>query len=277
MENIAKKGNFSDMKPTLAFIKELALQAGDILQNYAREDLDVRHKSRTDLVTNADHAAEKLIIGAIKKAFPNHAINAEESGKWEGAAEHQWYIDPLDGTLNYAHGVPIYCVSIGYAYQGKMHLGVIYDPTRDEMFAAERCKGATLNDQPMHVSEQTDLINSMLVTGFPNEIWGAPDDNTDNFFRFSQLAQTVRRLGSAALDGAYVAAGRLDGFWENEVHEWDVAAGALLVEEAGGVVTNIYGDKDYLKKPVTILSANPVIHAKMLDVLAEVRKKRNYN
>jgi myo-inositol-1(or 4)-monophosphatase len=263
------------MKPTLAFVKELALQAGDILQNYVKEDLDVRHKSRTDLVTNADHASEEFIIGAIRAAFPNHAINAEESGEWEGAAEHQWYIDPLDGTLNYAHGVPIYCVSIGYAYQGKMHLGVIYDPTRDEMFAAERGKGATLNDHPMFVSKHTDMINCMLVTGFPNDIWGSPDDNTDNFIRFSQVAQTVRRLGSAALDIAYVAAGRLDGFWENEVFQWDVAAGSLMVEEAGGLVTSIYGDADYMKRPVSIIAANPIIHAEMLNVLAEIRAKRN--
>ncbi len=263
------------MQPTLDFIKELALHAGQILQSYANKELNIRHKSRTDLVTNADHASEKYLIETIKNAFPSHAINAEESGEWEGSPDHQWFIDPLDGTLNYAHGVPIYCVSIGYAYKGKVSLGVIYDPTRDEMFCAERGKGATLNDVPMRVSNYSDLINCMLVTGFPGVSWGSPDDNTDNFFRFSQLAQSVRRLGSAALDIAYVAAGRLDGFWENGVHQWDVAAGSLMVEEAGGIVTNIYGKTDFMQKPVSILAANPDIHSEMLAVLARLREQRN--
>jgi myo-inositol-1(or 4)-monophosphatase len=262
------------MEPTLAFIKDLALQAGHILQSYIHKDLDVKHKSRTDLVTNADHASEKFIIDTIKEKFPGHAINAEESGNLPGAVEHQWYVDPLDGTLNYAHGVPIYCVSIGYATQGQMTLGVIYDPTRDELFCAERGKGATLNGERMLVSDHSKLIDCMLVTGFPNDIWGAPEDNTDNFIRFSQLAQTVRRLGSASLDVAYVAAGRLDGFWENQIFPWDIAAGALMVQEAGGVVTNIFGEADYMKKPISFVAANAKIHSTMLEVLAEVRYKR---
>jgi myo-inositol-1(or 4)-monophosphatase len=262
------------MQPSLSFIENIAVKAGNILQEYASEDLDVKHKSRTDLVTNADHASEKYLIEVIKDAFPEHSINAEESGNWEGIPDHQWYIDPLDGTLNYAHGVPIYCVSIGYAYQGKMTLGVIYDPTREELFCAEYGKGATLNGILMHVSSRGDLIDSMLATGFPKDIWGAPQDNMDNFFRFSQRAQNVRRLGSAALTIAYVAAGRLEGFWENEIFQWDVAAGALMVSEAGGKVTNIYGKADYLKKPVSFVSANANIHSAMLDVLAEVRAER---
>lgn len=263
------------MQPTLKFLKDLALKAGEILQSYTDKELDVKHKSRTDLVTNADHASERFLIETIKKAFPEHKINAEESGEWEGTAEHQWFIDPLDGTLNYAHGVPNYCVSIGYAYQGKVTLGAIYDPIRDEMFSAERGKGASLNDATLQVSKQEDLINCMLVTGFPNDIWGSPGDNMDNFFRFSQLAQTIRRMGSAALDIAYVAAGRVEGFWRNEVYQWDIAAGALMVEEAGGTVTNIYGNSDYLQKPVSIVAANPTIHADMLAVLAEVREQRS--
>jgi len=262
------------MEPTLAFIKNLALQAGHILQSYVDRDLNIKHKSRTDLVTDADHASEEYLIETIKKTFPEHAINAEESGEWTGAAEHRWYIDPLDGTLNYTHGVPIYCVSIGYAHLGKMTLGVIYDPTRDELFTAARGKGAWLNDAPIHVSNYSDLINCMLVTGFPHDIWGSPGDNMDNFFRFSQLAQSVRRLGSAALDIAYVAAGRLDGFWQNEMYQWDIAAGCLMVEEAGGIVSDIKGDPDYLKRPVSLVAANPFIHPGMLEVLAEVRENR---
>ena len=262
------------MQPTLAFVTDLAKHAGEILQSYTGKELDIKHKSRTDLVTNADNASENFLIEAIKKTFPDHTINAEESGELEGSAVHQWFIDPLDGTLNYAHGVPIYSVSIGYAYQGEIKLGVIYDPTRDEMFSAERGKGAALNNVPMKVSKNSDLINCMLVTGFPTDLWGTRDDNMDNFFRFSQLAQTVRRLGSAALDIAYVAAGRLDGFWRNSVFQWDIAAGALMVEEAGGMVTNIYGDADFMQKPVSIVAANPIIHAEMLDVFASIRKQR---
>lgn len=262
------------MKPTLDFVKEIATQAGNILQSFIGEDLDIRHKSRTDLVTKADHASEQYLITTIQKAFPEHALNAEESGKWGGKAEHQWYIDPLDGTLNYAHSVPFYCVSIGYAFEGQMRLGVVYDPTRGEFFCAERGKGATLNDKPIRVSEFTDLVDCMLVTGFPNEMWDAQDDNTDNFIRFSKLSQTVRRLGSAALDVVYVAAGRLDGFWTVEIFQWDVAAGSLIVEEAGGVVTNIYGSPAFMEKPVSIVCANPAIQAKMVDVLADVREER---
>jgi myo-inositol-1(or 4)-monophosphatase len=265
------------MKPTLDFIKEIARHAGEILDSFVGEDLDVKHKSRTDLVTKADHASEQYLIETIRKSFPDHAINAEESGKWEGAAEHQWFIDPLDGTLNFAHGVPIYAVSIGYAYQGRVELGVVYDPTRKEFFSAERGKGATLNDNPMHVSGFEDLVDCMLVTGFPNDMWGTPDDNTRNFIRFSKLAQTVRRLGSAALDVVYVAAGRLDGFWEVEIFNWDVAAGGLIVREAGGVVTNLYGNEDFLKEPISIVCANPTIHAKMLEVLKEEREERDQN
>jgi myo-inositol-1(or 4)-monophosphatase len=254
------------VKPTLDFVQSIAAQAGEILLNFAVDDLNIELKSRRDLVTQADHASEQFLINTIRKDFPDHTIIAEESGSWAGAQDHQWYIDPLDGTLNYAHGVPIYCVSIGYACQGRMELGVVYDPTRGEFFCAERGQGATLNGKPIHVSNYTDLVDCMLVTGFPNEIEDPPDDNTTNFFRFNQLAQTVRRLGSAALDVVYVAAGRLDGFWEVSIFQWDIAAGGLIVEEAGGVVTEIHGGPDYMKRPPSILCANPVIHRKMLDV-----------
>lgn len=261
------------MKPTLEFITKLAFDAGDILQSYVGKDLDVQHKSRTDLVTRADHASEKFLISSIRKAFPTHAINAEESGEWEGNEKHKWYLDPLDGTNNYAHGIPIYCVSIGYAYEDEVILGVVYDPTRKEFFCAERGKGATLNGDPIHVSQESELINCMLGTGFPNNRWGGANDNTINFFEFSKISQAVRRLGSAALDVVYVAAGRLDGFWEISVHEWDVAAGGLIVQEAGGVVTDLFGGSDFLTKPVSLIAANPAIHAKMQDVLERVRRE----
>ena len=262
------------MQPTLEFVKEIAEQAGEILESYAGEELNIEHKSRTDLVTIADHQSEQFIINAIQQSFPDHAIKAEESGRWSGSAEHQWYIDPLDGTLNYAHGVPFYCVSVGYAYRGELTLGVVYDPTRAEFFCAERGKGATLNEKPIRVADHRELIDCMLVTGFPNDMWDTPDDNTANFIHFSKQSQTVRRLGSAALDAVYVAAGRLDGFWEVELFNYDVAAGALIVREAGGEVTNVFGDSNILKEPISIVCANPVIHSKMLEVLEEVRNNQ---
>jgi myo-inositol-1(or 4)-monophosphatase len=255
------------MQPTLDFIKQIARQAGDILESFTGEDLDIRHKSRTDLVTRADHASEDYLIGVIREAFPDHAINAEESGQLAGTPDHQWFIDPLDGTLNYAHGLPIYCVSIAYACQGEVTLGVVYDPSRDELFSAELGKGAFLNDKPIHVSNIDTLLESMLVTGFPHDLWGTPGDNTNFFFEFSKLTQTVRRLGSAALDIVYVAAGRMEGFWEVSINSWDVAAGGLIVREAGGLVTNIAGDPDFLKEPISIIAANPAIHARMKALL----------
>lgn len=270
-QKLSTKDTLNTMQPTLDFIQKIATDAGQILQEYRSKNLNIQHKSRTDLVTAADHASEQYLINAIHEKFPDHAINAEESGKWQGNAEHRWYIDPLDGTLNYAHGLPIYCVSIAYAYQGELQLGVVYDPNQEEIFSAQQGKGATLNGNPIHVSDYEDLIDCMLVTGFPNDMWDTPDDNTANFIRFSKHAQSVRRLGSAALDFVYIAAGRLDGFWEVVIFQWDVAAAGLIVREAGGIVTDVYGNADFLKEPVSILSANPIIHSKMLTILKDVR------
>jgi len=263
------------MQPTLEFVKNISRQAGQILQSFVGKEMDVRHKSRTDLVTKADHASERFLIDAVRAEFPDHAVNAEESGELAGSQAHQWFIDPLDGTLNFAHGVPFYCVSVGYAFQGEMALGVIYDPVRDEMFCARRGKGATLNGKPIQVSGFTDLIDCMLVTGFPYDHEHAPDDNNENFIRFNQLSQTVRRLGSAALNVAYVGAGRLDGFWEVTIRPWDVAAAGLIVREAGGAATNVYGDPNFMAEPISLVCANPIIHAKMLDALADVRGARD--
>jgi myo-inositol-1(or 4)-monophosphatase len=259
------------LKPSVDFIKSIATQAGEILLYYAQGEKDIQHKGRTDLVTVADRASEAYLIGEIRKAFPDHAINAEESGDILGSVDHKWFIDPLDGTLNYAHGIPIYSVSVGYAHKGEMMLGVVYDPVLRECFWAERGGGAYLNEKPIHVSNFVDLIDCLLATGFPNEVWGTPGDNIGNFFHFSQVSQTVRRLGSAALDIAYVAAGRLDGFWSVSIYPWDFAAGALMVQEAGGVVTDVFGVLDVMQKPYSIVCANPIIHQKMLAVLEAVR------
>ena len=180
------------MQPTLDFVKQLALKAGQILQSFVGKDLHIQHKSRTDLVTGADHAAEAYLIQTIRENFPDHAINAEESGELAGDVEHQWFIDPLDGTLNYAHGIPVYSVSIGYAIKNQMQLGVVYDPTRDEIFSAEYGKGAALNGQSIHVSGFTALVDCMLATGFPPDMFDTPSDNMAYFRAF--------RKGSRASD-----------------------------------------------------------------------------
>ena len=261
------------MQPTLDFIKQIARDAGEILQDMAGGELGIQHKSEKDLVTRADHDSEEFIIGSIRKALPDHTINAEESGHLSGTVEHQWFIDPIDGTLNYAHGVPFYCISIAYAYQGEVILGVVYDPVRRECFSAELGKGAHLNDKPIKVANYENLVDCMLSTGFPGNQWGSPEDNLHDFYHFSLAAQTVRRLGSAALDLAYVAAGRLDGFWEKSVHNWDIAAAGLIVKEAGGVATNVFGGSEYLKDPISIVAANPIIQPQLLEILAEVRRE----
>ena len=186
---------------------------------------------------------------------------------FQGSDEHVWYIDPLDGTVNYAHNIPIFCVSIAYAFRGTLTLGAVYDPMREEMFLAERGKGAHLNGRLLRVSSAVELQKSLLVTGFPYNAWNTPQDNFDNFVKFGKLSRGVRRLGSAALDLSYVAAGRFDGFWEMALNPWDVAAGGLMVEEAGGRVTSVSGETDYISSPQSILACTPGIHARMLEEL----------
>ena len=177
--------------------------------------------------------------------FPGHQIVSEEVGLVPGSAADQWYVDPLDGTVNYAHGIPIFSVSIAYARDGVVTLGVVYDPMQDELFAAERGQGAWCNGRRLQVSQVTDFQHSLLVTGFPYDAWTTQHDNLENFGRFARITQGVRRLGSAALDLCYVAAGRFDGYWELSLNPWDLAAGALIALEAGAVVTNLDGAKGY--------------------------------
>lgn len=186
-----------------------------------------------------------------------------------GDTVHGWYVDPLDGTVNYAHRIPIFSVSIGYAFEGRMKLGAVYDPMRDELFSAERGAGARLNGLPIHVSGAVDLQRSLLVTGFPYDAWDTKQDNFDNFIRLGKLTQGVRRLGSAAIDACWVGAGRFDGFWEIALKAWDVAAGGLIAEEAGATVTDINNGPDYLKEPQSIVAAAPGIHAEILEKLAK--------
>jgi myo-inositol-1(or 4)-monophosphatase len=254
------------MQPTLEEVVQFARKAGEILQEGVGTDLKIRHKGRIDLVTKTDQLSEDYLVGEIKKRYPQHSIFTEESGHHAGQADACWYIDPLDGTANYAHGVPIYCVSIAYAEKNQMRLAVVLDPTRPECFCAEHGRGAWLNDQPIHVSHNSALVDALLVTGFPYHT-RTENNNLDNFASFFYEAQSVRRLGSAALDLCYVAAGRVDGYWQIESHAWDVAAGVLIVQEAGGKVTNLAGEADFLREPYCTVAANADLHPKILKVL----------
>jgi len=248
---------------------EIAQQAGEILRVGFGQHHQVEFKGEIDLVTEIDHRSEELILGEIGKRFPDHAAFSEESGERSGSAEDIWYVDPLDGTLNYSHGLPFFCVSIAYAHKGRFTFGAVYDPIAEEMYIAENGKGARLNGKPIHASAVAELKSSLLVTGFPYDAWTNPINNFAEFQRFSMRTQGVRRLGSAALDLCYVAAGRLDGFWEIRLNPWDVAAGALIAQEAGALVTNVRGDPDFIGKPQSVLAANPALHAKMLEILKE--------
>lgn len=255
------------MHPTLSYLENLARQAGAILRTGYNKEHQVGYKGVIDLVTEVDHQSEAYLLGEVRRDFPAHHIFSEETGIIQGNDEHVWYIDPLDGTVNYAHHVPVFCISIGYAYKGKLTLGAVYDPLRDEMFTAERGQGAYLNGMRLSASTTTELQRSLLVTGFPYDTWNTAQDNFANFLKFSKLSQGVRRLGSAALDLCYVGSGRFDGFWELSLNPWDVAAGGLLCEEAGAKVTNISGGTDYISPPQSILAAAPGIHARMLEEL----------
>jgi myo-inositol-1(or 4)-monophosphatase len=257
------------MQPTLNDLIELAKHSGAILREGYGKQHTIEFKGEIDLVTEIDHQSEEYLLGEVSTRFPKHRVFSEESGERAGSADDIWYIDPLDGTLNYSHGVQLFCVSIAYAHNGDLKLAAIYDPMANELYTAERGKGAWLNDQPLRVSKTSELKSSLLVTGFPYDAWTNPVNNFAEFERFSRRSQGVRRLGSAALDLVYVAAGRLDGFWEIRLNAWDVAAGALIAQEAGALVTDVRGGPDFISKPQSVLAANPVLHAKMLEVLKE--------
>lgn len=254
----------------LNFAIQTARDAGRILaERFGRATLQVSNKGEIDLVTEADLAAESFIIERIKSHYPRHSILAEESDasgiQYEGEGSFKWIIDPLDGTTNYAHAYPCFCVSIALERNGRVELGVIHDPIRDETFAAERGEGATLNGRRIRVSDVDDLNNAMLCTGFPYNVREL-GDFARHFYNFIMHAQAVRRDGSAALDLAYVACGRFDGFWEEGLRPWDVAAGILLIEEAGGRVSYYDGTPFEIYRP-PILASNGLIHEAMMRVL----------
>lgn len=251
----------------LNFAIETAQQAGHILmEKFGR--ITVSKKGDINLVTEADLASEAHIIERIKSYHPKHAILAEESGDAViigGDSTWKWIIDPLDGTTNYAHGYPCFCVTIALEHEGDIVLGVTFDPTRNELFAAERGQGASLNGKPIRVSSAEKLGDALLVTGFPYDFKQKPNFGRHlNEFLFH--SRGVRRDGSAAIDMAYVACGRFDGFWEEGLNPWDVAAGKLLIEEAGGIVTYYDGSALSIYKP-PICASNGAIHSQMLEVL----------
>ena len=254
----------------LNFAIETARDAGRLLAERFGRNLRVSNKSELDLVTESDIASEHLIIDRIKTHYPRHAILAEESGAnppADGAqSDWRWIIDPLDGTTNYAHGYPCFCVSIGLEQQGTLEIGVVYDPMRDEMFTAERGEGAALNGKKIQVSPTPNLASALLCTGFPYDV-RERGEFARHFANFIMNAQGVRRDGAAALDLADVAAGRFDGFWEEGLKPWDVAAGALLIEEAGGKVSDYRGGPLEIFRP-PILASNGLIHEQMMRVLA---------
>jgi myo-inositol-1(or 4)-monophosphatase len=254
----------------LNFAIQTAHEAGRVLAERFGRSIKISHKGDIDLVTESDVAAERLIVERIKSYYPRHSILAEESGDsqmHDGVhAEWKWIIDPLDGTTNYAHGYPCFCVSIALERAGEVVLGVIHDPIRDETFAAERGEGATLNGRRIHVSEVDELNRAMLCTGFPYDV-RERGDFARHFTNFIMHAQAVRRDGSAALDLAYVAAGRFDGFWEEGLRPWDVAAGVIIVEEAGGRVSHYDGAPFHIYTP-PIVASNGLIHADLMRVLS---------
>ena len=254
---------------------EAAREAGTfLLENVGKiKNIERKIGQETNLVTEIDKQSEALIIKKIQQHFPDHAILGEESGAHAQKSEYRWIIDPLDGTTNFTHGVPIFCVTIGIEHAGEIIAGVIYDPNTNELYTAEKGKGAFLNGKRIYVSKTETLINSLLVTGFPYNVNENPQNVIEHFINFLPKAQGVRRLGSAAIDLAYVACGRFDGYWEVFVHPWDKAAGILLIQEAGGVVTNFENDaNDIIYNPNT-LATNGLIHKKMLDVIQTITEK----
>ncbi len=249
-------------------MSEIAREAGVLLMDFFKRRVKIEYKGEADLVTEADRASERLILERIRRNWPSHDVIGEEGARIETGGDYRWYVDPLDGTTNFAHGFPVFCVSLGLAFQGKRKAAVVYDPTRDELFAAERGWGAVLNGETIAVSKTPKLQQSLVGTGFPSH----KRHKNPNIYFYHQVtlrSHGVRRAGSAALDLTSVAAGRLDGFWEFNLNAWDTAAGILIVEEAGGKVTGMRGqaveitDRD-------LVATNGLIHAELLHEFDEI-------
>jgi myo-inositol-1(or 4)-monophosphatase len=247
--------------------EKAAREAGEVLRANLGKVKEITFKGKNSLVTEVDKLSEEIIVECIKRSFPSHDIFAEESGRRSAGSEFVWIIDPLDGTTNYAHGYPFFSISIALEIEGAVKAGVVYDPVKDEMFSAELGAGAFMNGEEIRVSGSTRLDESHLVTGFVHDDPAMVEENLRHFSDFVWRARAVRRDGSAALDLCYVACGRFDGFWELGLNPWDTAAGVLIVEEAGGKVTDFAGDEYsiYVKE---MLASNSGIHSEMIDVLS---------
>lgn len=258
-----------EMEAFVSVGMEAALGAGKLIMERFRTGFSVSHKGATNLVTEVDIAAEKFIVSRILKSFPDHSILAEENHSESARGTYTWIIDPLDGTTNFAHGFPVFAVSIGLEIEGELEWGVVYNPNLEEVFTARRGFGAFCNGSPIRVSEVDALKDGLLTTGFPYDIRTSPDNNLAHFSAFALRAQAVRRAGSASVDFCYVAAGRFDGFWEMKLNPWDCAAGYLMVREAGGLVTNFSGRPGSIYER-EVIASNGLIHEEMLTLIREV-------
>lgn len=264
-------GSDFDLHRALAVAEDCARRAGALLRKIAKRPIRAAFKGAVDLVTRADRESEALITGGLLAAFPDHHIVGEESGGAGApreAAKYRWYVDPLDGTTNYAHHIPHYCVSIALAGPDDLpRIGVVYDPTLDECFKAVRGGGATLNGKPIRVSKVKRLDKALLAAGFPNDRRETADNNTEEFMHMTTRCLGTRCLGAAALDISYVAAGRLEGFWEPRINPWDAMAGLLIVVEAGGRASNFRGTTDGVFQGKQVAATNGLIHDEMLTVI----------
>jgi myo-inositol-1(or 4)-monophosphatase len=263
------------MNPMLNIAVRAARAAGDaIMRHFDRLDaVRVESKQRNDFVSEVDREAEARIISVLQRSYPDHGILAEESGEHPGDGEHLWIIDPLDGTTNFLHGFPHFAVSIALQHKGRLQAGVIYDPVRQELFTATRGAGAELNNRRIRVTRRPGLDGALLGTGFPYRTDQPRELYMDVLETFMGATAGIRRPGSAALDLAYLAAGRIDGFWELGLSRWDIAAGALLVREAGGIVADLHGGGDYLETG-NVLAANPKVFHEMNQIIGRHLQNR---
>jgi myo-inositol-1(or 4)-monophosphatase len=260
------------MESHLTTAIEIAREAGGLLAELFPQPQEITYKRRSDLLTEADRRSEALIVGRLRSHFPHHRIVAEEGGGHQTDSDYCWYVDPLDGTTNFAHGFPVFCVTLGLAYRGEVVTGVAYDPTREELFTAEKESGAYLNGRRLHVSKAAHLDECLVATGFPPFATNH-ELNIEFYFRFTQRSHGIRRAGSAALDLCSVAAGRFDGFWELKLNPWDKAAGSLMVTEAGGRVSDISG-RPFDLLGDDIFASNGLVHDQMVEVFTEVIGQR---
>ena len=261
------------MKDALSVARTAALKAGGILRENIHGAREITFKGDINLVTEMDMRSERTVVEVLRASFPDHGIVAEEETRIENASGFTWIIDPLDGTTNYAHGYPCFSVSIALEQEGEIVIGVVYDPMRDELFSAQKGQGAFLNGRPIRVSAVDTLIKSLLATGFPYDRKVSEKNNLDFFHDLLMASQEVRRDGSAALDLCYVAAGRFDGFWELKLKPWDVAAGSLIVLEAGGMVSDLSHSRFSIHDD-EILASNGRIHGQMAEALKQVMSRK---